>query len=279
MVKALGVNSVKINPVCHIERADRMRDSGEILSVKETIDFYYRLSGELEKDGIGGVTFDIPPAFQRVKNMRFNRINTCGIFNILGILGDGKLSICGIGSSLETLVLGRIGKDRIEDIWRSHAVLREIREGVPAKLEGVCGQCMMKRYCLGKCRAEAYYSKGSLLAPLVSADGIRRGAISKITFNKLTKGAGGLSKTRSIARSKKVLTADFPQAKVVFNTATRRPYVLNGTASVVWDFCKRPRGVESIVAYLGRRYDVTTARARRDVKGLLDTMRKAGIMR
>jgi SynChlorMet cassette radical SAM/SPASM protein ScmF len=166
MVKALGVNSVKINPINCIERGGRMRKSGEVLSVGETIEFYRELSAELEKDAVDNVIFDIPPAFRPVKNMRFDKVSTCGIFNILGILGDGSISICGIGSSLETLVLGHITKDRIADIWRDHPVLKQIREDVPAKLEGVCGQCMMKKYCLGKCRAEAYYTQGSLLAPL-----------------------------------------------------------------------------------------------------------------
>jgi SynChlorMet cassette radical SAM/SPASM protein ScmF len=166
MVKSLGVDSVKINPVNRIERANAMEANGEVLSVKETIEFHRDFSAGLEKDGISGVIFDIPPAFQPVKDMRFKRISTCGIFNILGILGDGRISICGIGSSLETLVLGKINKDRIKDIWSYHPVLKEIRENIPAKLEGVCSRCMMKKYCLGKCRAEAYYSEGSLLAPL-----------------------------------------------------------------------------------------------------------------
>ena len=166
MAKALGASSVKINPINYIERGAKLRQDGEVLSVKETIEFYHELSTETEKKGIGGVLFDIPPAFQPVKAMRFERLNTCGIFNILGILGDGSISICGIGSSRDTLVLGRITKDRIEDIWCSNAILKEIRECVPSKLEGICGRCIMKKYCLGKCRAEAYYAEGSLLAPL-----------------------------------------------------------------------------------------------------------------
>ncbi len=166
MAKSLGAGSVKINIITDIERAGTMRSKGEVMSVREIIEFYRELSTELERDAIGGVIFDIPPAFHPVRRMRFEDTNTCGIFNILGILGDGRVSICGIGSSRDTLVLGRITKDRIADIWRDHAVLREIRENVPAKLEGICGRCMMKRYCLGKCRAEAYYAKGSLLAPL-----------------------------------------------------------------------------------------------------------------
>ncbi|MFC1804886.1 radical SAM protein [Candidatus Omnitrophota bacterium] len=167
LAKALGANSVKINPINSISRAESMHKDDQALSVRETIEFYYQLTEELKQEPKINVTFDIPPAFYPLVSGRFQRrCSTCGIFGILGILGDGRISICGIGSSSQTLVLGEIGKDRIKDIWENHAILKEIREGVPEKLTGICGRCMFKHYCLGKCRAEAYYTDGSLLAPL-----------------------------------------------------------------------------------------------------------------
>ena len=36
----------------------------------------------------------------------------------------------------------------------------------PCGGDGICGRCMLRSYCLGKCRAQAYYDSGSLLAPL-----------------------------------------------------------------------------------------------------------------
>lgn len=163
---AIGASSVKINPIYSICRADAMKENDETLSAGETIEFYNRLTGELKKEPPIRVIFDIPPAFRPIDDVRFSRIGTCGIFNILGILGDGRISICGIGSNVDTMVLGRIGKDSIKEIWDGHPVLKEIREGIPKKMEGICGRCMLKHYCLGKCRAEAYYTNGSLLAPL-----------------------------------------------------------------------------------------------------------------
>ena len=162
----LGAGSFKINIVQSIARADNMRGRNETLGVKEVIEFYRCLTEELEKAPSINVIFDIPPAFRSIKSMQRESIGTCGILSILGILGDGRISICGIGSVSDTIVLGRVKKDRIKDIWQGHAVLKNIREGVPGKMEGICGRCMMKSYCLGKCRAEAYYTGGSLLAPL-----------------------------------------------------------------------------------------------------------------
>jgi len=164
--KALGANTLKINPITNISRGDAMNKQRETLSVKETLAFYHWLTEEMKKEPQITVIFDIPPAFYPIVNRRINHFGTCGIFNILGILGDGRLSICGIGSSASTLVLGRVGRDSIKDIWENHLVLKEIRENVPKKMQGICGRCMFMHYCLGKCRAEAYYTKGSLLAPL-----------------------------------------------------------------------------------------------------------------
>lgn len=167
LAKTLGANSVKINPINGVSRADRMVENQETLSVKETIAFYHQLKQELkDRSPAINVIFDIPAVFQPMVNRRFANLSTCGIFNILGILGDGRISICGIGSSAETLVLGKLGRDNLREIWEEHPILKEIRQGVPKDMQGICGNCLLKHYCLGKCRAEAYYENGSLLAPL-----------------------------------------------------------------------------------------------------------------
>jgi len=66
---------------------------------------------------------------------------------------------------------------------------------------------------------------------------------------------------------------------VLFNAATCRPYILNGTASAIWDLCRRPRDTAAIVRHLREGYGVSAARAGRDVKKFLAKMRRAGIMR
>ena len=39
------------------------------------------------------------------------------------------------------------------------------REGLPEKLEGICGECLMKAKCVGSCIAQNYYSSKNLWAP------------------------------------------------------------------------------------------------------------------
>ena len=63
------------------------------------------------------------------------------------------------------LVFGHAATDRLEDVWRESSVLNELRDGLPHKLQGVCGDCFMKAVCLGTCVAQNYYHTKSLWAP------------------------------------------------------------------------------------------------------------------
>lgn len=162
--KDLGANSLKINPITPSYRSDKMREDSLLFSVREIIEIYQKLSPDFQQSGIK-VLFDIPPAFFSLEDFRKDRPGACGIKNLLGIIADGSISICGIGKVVDKLVLGRIGKDVIADIWKDNPVLKQIREEIPRKMEGVCGKCIFRFYCLGKCRAMVFYETENLLAP------------------------------------------------------------------------------------------------------------------
>jgi radical SAM protein with 4Fe4S-binding SPASM domain len=51
------------------------------------------------------------------------------------------------------LVLGNLKTERLEDIWRSSPVFKDLRDRM--KLKGRCGRCEFKFVC-GGCRARAY---------------------------------------------------------------------------------------------------------------------------
>ncbi len=73
--------------------------------------------------------------------------------------------MCGIGEQVPELVFGTVGVDRLADVWYNNSVLRELREGLPANLQGVCSRCLMRYRCLGSCVAQNYHRTGSLWAP------------------------------------------------------------------------------------------------------------------
>lgn len=165
----LGAGSVKFNIVQPTERGMQLTDSGQTLDIRELVETGAWVEGELIPQAKIRVFYHHPAAFRPLGRM-FSRsggdgCGRCGIFGILGVLGNGSYALCGIGSSVPELVFGQAGRDRLADIWRKNKVLRAIRAGVPRKLGGICGRCMMKRVCLGSCIAQNYYTTRSLWAP------------------------------------------------------------------------------------------------------------------
>jgi SynChlorMet cassette radical SAM/SPASM protein ScmF len=89
----------------------------------------------------------------------------CGILGILGVLSDGSYAMCGIGETVPDLVFGHAAEDRLEDMWNNTPIIKELRDGLPKKLQGICGDCLMKARCLGSCIAQNYYGTNDLWAP------------------------------------------------------------------------------------------------------------------
>lgn len=168
LAKSLGAGSVKFNIVSPIARGENMHETMDTL----TIDEFVITGKEVEKDlaasaGIG-LYYSHPPAFKPLgkifKNNGFG-CATCGIHSILGVLSDGAYALCGIGETVPDLVFGYANKDRLEDIWMNTGILNELRNGLPDRLHGVCGDCLMKGMCNGHCIAQNYYSSNNLWAP------------------------------------------------------------------------------------------------------------------
>ena len=81
-----------------------------------------------------------------------------------------------------------------------------------------------------------------------------------------------------IRRSKKVLTADFLPKKVIFNTETYAPHLLNSAASLIWDFCETPKDEGEVMEYLRRTYGISASRAKKDITKFIKELRRKGII-
>jgi len=166
MVEELGAASLKFNVVQPTARGEKMHENQETLDIADLI----ALGRHVEQDLAPGTKlklfFHYPHAFKTLHHIACgDGCSACGIFGIMGVIASGHYALCGIGEQVPELVFGEVGKDSLEKIWRENAVLKALREGLPARLEGVCGRCLMKGRCLGSCVAQNYYSKGSLWAP------------------------------------------------------------------------------------------------------------------
>jgi len=111
--------------------------------------------------------FSQPSAFKTLGRIFGHEVagcGVCGILNILGVLADGSYALCGIGEVMPELVFGHSAADRLAGVWAQTPVLQEIRCGMPHRFDGICGDCIMKKLCMGSCMAQNYYSSRHLWA-------------------------------------------------------------------------------------------------------------------
>ena len=161
----LGANSLKINPITGVGRSEEMDEHGELLSVPEILEVYHELKDQLPPEDNFRVIFDVPPAFKSLDEIKKKGFGTCGILGILGVLHDGRGGLCGIGEHVKELDFGSLLEPgAVKRMWEENAVLNSIREYIPHQLKGICGRCMVKNYCLGKCVADTYVKTGDLFA-------------------------------------------------------------------------------------------------------------------
>lgn len=168
MAESLGASSVKFNVVQPTARGEKMHERGETLGIGELIALGRWIEKDLARSSRIRLFFSYPAAFRTLGSL-FGRGGdgccVCGIKGILGVLAGGAYALCGIGETVPEMIFGHAGRDRLDDVWRASPVLRQIREGLPNRLEGICGDCLMKGLCLGSCIAQNYYRSRNLWAP------------------------------------------------------------------------------------------------------------------
>jgi SynChlorMet cassette radical SAM/SPASM protein ScmF len=167
LAQELQVESVKFNVLQPSPRGDRMAAAGETLTFQEILETGRWVEWELAPSVDLPVYFSFPPAFKPLKRLfGHNEIRSvCGIRHIMGVLANGSYALCGIGSHIPELVFGHASRDKLADVWQTHPVLLEIREGLPQRLGGICRDCLMQTRCLGVCLAQNYYQTRDLWSP------------------------------------------------------------------------------------------------------------------
>ncbi|MEJ2717221.1 MAG: SynChlorMet cassette radical SAM/SPASM protein ScmF [Deltaproteobacteria bacterium] len=168
LAESLGAGSVKFNLVQPIARGERLHEAGETLPVEELVELGRWVETELSPSSEIPVVYSHPPAFRPMSAMfgdQGDGCNVCGILTVLGVLADGSYALCGIGENVPELVFGHATRDRLKDVWEETPLLRELREGLPDRLEGVCRDCLMKGRCRANCIAQNYYVEKNLWSP------------------------------------------------------------------------------------------------------------------
>ena len=164
LARELGCGSVKFNHVQHTGRGMDF-DDGHALGVAEIIEINRMIEEKLIPDAGISVLPDIPVAFQKPARFLRSSPGRCHIHNIIGLLANGDLALCGIGTSVEELLYGNLNNDSLANIWNSSPKLQALRRLVPDELEGICARCIHRRFCKGCCVAGNYNDSGKLNAP------------------------------------------------------------------------------------------------------------------
>jgi SynChlorMet cassette radical SAM/SPASM protein ScmF len=169
LAESLGASGVRfslLQPVPALSTQPSMADVEDPLQVAEMIAIGWRVERELACSTSLQLFYDYPPAFRGLHPQgRIEGQGRCGLLNTLGVLSDGSYALCGAGQKSPELLLGKVGADPLEQVWRNHPILQRLRAGMPERLAGICDRCIMKTACMGNCAAENYFRTGSFWGP------------------------------------------------------------------------------------------------------------------
>jgi SynChlorMet cassette radical SAM/SPASM protein ScmF len=125
-----GCGSIKFNLIQDSGRGMQLKKN-EGLTVPELIEIGTWISKELQPQVPIRLAYSWPLAFQSLREMNDGHGNLCGIFNILGILSNGYLAMCGIGTLEKDLVYGRLGEDQCYAPRFACVVTSQARRNLP----------------------------------------------------------------------------------------------------------------------------------------------------
>ncbi len=168
LAESVGARSVKFNLMQPTARGEKMHHAGEALCTDELVQLGMWVEEKLAPATHLKLIFHQPLAFRPLGRMfgeQGDGCARCGILGIIGVLANGSYALCGIGEVVPELIFGHVETASLKDVWENHPVLLDIREGIPRRLEGICGRCLMKNICLGSCIAQNYYRHKSLWSP------------------------------------------------------------------------------------------------------------------
>ncbi|HUH65558.1 MAG TPA: SPASM domain-containing protein, partial [Syntrophales bacterium] len=165
LASKMKVSSIKINPIMPTGRGKKLFENCENIEFSDLIKIDRWIEEDLVSKYDLDIHFDIPIGLKSLKRIKSRQLFECNILNIIGVLSDGTISICGIGQTEAALNMGNIAVDDLREIWANSPILRRLRKDIPRNLEGICGRCIFKFRCRGACRACAYSMTGDFKSP------------------------------------------------------------------------------------------------------------------
>ncbi len=165
IAKKIGITNLKLNTIIPTGRGATLYKKNLVPDIETLLSFAKKIEKKYLTDNQIRIHLSVPPVFRSISGIIYDVDSNCRIFNILGILSNGDISICGIGRLEKSLVLGNIKINNIKDIWLNHPFLKSLRKKLPTGLKGICKRCIFRNTCIGFCRANAYSVSKDIFAP------------------------------------------------------------------------------------------------------------------
>lgn len=158
------VSSIKFNVLHPMGRGKNVHLQDLTLDVREILELGRRVEENLSNKYNMSLIFDYPLSFSIPRIVKARRNCVCDILHIIGLIPGGYYALCGVGEFIPELVFGKI-EDGLKNVWENNQVLKDLRAGLPKKLEGICSRCKLSNLCLGSCVAQNYFNAKNLWAP------------------------------------------------------------------------------------------------------------------
>lgn len=166
LAEILGAGSVKFSPTVPTGRGVALHERGEGLDFEEVLALVGHIRGDLQRTTSLRLMISTPLAFCSVAQLLQDGGGpSCHVQNILGLLGSGEMSLCGIGRTIPELCFGSLKEKSLAATWQGHPLLQRLRRDLNGEHPGLCGQCIHSRRCLTYCVAQNYQDSGKLLSP------------------------------------------------------------------------------------------------------------------
>lgn len=161
LVFDLGADKLKAHPVMAMGRAKEF--VGRLLLLSEYTELAHTLEGLMssypEKIGTSlpwVLIADFPPEYLNITR------TVCNYKNLLTILPNGDISLCGVGMTHPSTILGNIAQVNLLDVWaKEPGLLENLHNMNPLYVDGICGRCVFRKYCANMCPAYVYEIYGT----------------------------------------------------------------------------------------------------------------------
>jgi len=160
LVIQLGVQKLKFNFPSPYGRGEKLEKNMSLLSIKEILNVTSNIEKYYYKKNNLTIDIDIPRALLKYpKNGK-----RCDVFNIISILPNGYVSLCGIGVTIRDFIFGHI-EDNIDEIWKNNELLHKMRKQLSSGGQKICQLCTEYNNCYAHCIAYSLTKYKSLNGP------------------------------------------------------------------------------------------------------------------